>query len=403
MGDRRGSILVTALLIVFALFFMVLAAVNLFRAEAAVAAQAERDLVAAAAALAGIEEGFAAVTEAPDWNVGFPNVRLARSGGEYNVTFSRASAAVPFSTNNARGSAIVTGWNGRSVPAGAIHLVSVGTCLGARRIEEAMLSAPSLPYGYGIFGHQDGGVLGSSNLVDSYDSSLGPYAQTVQDKGGNIGTNSISAGKITVGTGTVVKGDVRVGPGGTSAVVKGSGTYQTLLVPTAPFPVAPVAAPFKVSKRNVSFSGTMTLAPGAYQDIKPSSGATLILQAGDYVLHRLETGSNVTVIVGSGPVNVYFTDHLRFGTDNRINTAGPPNQLNFYGAEGTKSHEFRIQDRGIGQFTLNAPNANFTLEKDSEFFGSGLVRYFSTQERVKIHYDLRLASQVSKFGILSQW
>lgn len=403
MRDRHGSILITALLIVFALSFLVLAAVNLFRSEAMIAAQAERSVVAAAAALAGIEEGFARITEAPDWNTGFSNVLLTRSGGQYNVTFSRANAAVPFSTNNARGSAIVTGWNGRSVPPGAIHLVSVGTFLGARRIEEAMLSAPSLPYGYGIFGHQDGGVLGTGNLVDSYDSSLGPYAQTVQDKGGNIGTNSIAAGKITVGSGTVVKGDIRVGVGGTASVVKNSGTYQSLVVPTAPFPVTPVAAPFKVSKTNVSFSGTRTLAPGAYQDIKPSNGATLILQAGDYVLHRLETGSNVTVVVGSGPVNLYFTDHVRFGTDSRINTAGPPNMLNIYGAEGTKSHEFKIQDRGIGQFTLNAPNANFVLEKDSEFFGSGLVRYFQTQERVKIHYDRKLANQVSKFGILSQW
>lgn len=402
MHARPGSVLVMALLIVGALFFLALAATNLFRSEAALGAQAERAIKASAAATAGIEECLAILSQTPDWTTGLEGLQ-PQAGARYTVTFDRTRSDVPYSTNNSQGAGMVVGTGGRQVPPGGIHLVSVGRFEGQTRQEEALLTAPGFPYGYGMFGHEAGVVLGADNLVDSYDAKAGPYSETVRTVGGNIGTNSTISGRIGLGAGTVVNGDVRVGPGGNRSVVKGSGDYQSLVVPLDAYPVNSVASPFQINKTNVAFSGRRLVPPGAYQDLKPAKNATLVLQAGDYVFRRFDGGDNVTIELASKPVNLYFTEFVRLGRDSKVNVGGLPEDLNFHGANGTKAREFRAWDRSVVQATVEAPNAIVVLNKQVEFFGSVLAQGVQTQDGVKIHYNIQLETQVTRFGILSRW
>lgn len=400
---RRGFVLILAILLSALLFFFALAAVNLSRAEGNLAFRGEQDVVAATAATAGIEAAFAALSQDSSWSAGFQAVELPNSGGRYSLTFNRTQAVLPWSTNNARGLVGVTGWDGRVVPAGAIHLVCVGTAGPAQRREEALLVAPSLPYGYPLFGHLNGGTLGVNALVDSYDSSLGPYPASLQPAGGNLGTNSIATGRIVLANGSIVKGRIRVGPGGTAAVVTGPGTYQGLEVPGAAYPVSPVAAPSSFGNKAATVTGTVTLAPGVYQDMRANPNSRLILRAGNYVFRRFESQVNLTLEVQSAPVNVYLIHRARLGAGARLNVAGVPGGLNFFGAGSGEAREFSLGDGSVARFTLNAPEFLLTVGKDAELFTSALVRQFAIGDRTKVHYDQFLAGKRSEFGVISRW
>ncbi len=403
MRRTRGYALILALLLSAALMFLALASVNLYRSESAVASQSERAIVAAEAASAGLEAAFAALKADAAWNAGFSQVELPNSRATYTLTFNKSQSTLPWSTNNASGTASLTGWNGRIVPAGTIHLAALGTFAGSSSTAEALVQAASGAQSTPMFGYTEGGTVGAKALVDSYNSKLGPYPSSIQSGGLSLGTNSISNGAISLQAGSVVNGKVRVGPRGTAAVITGTGTYQGLDIPTAPFPVLMIYAPFSFSNRDVNVTGTVTLAPGAYQDLQGGSGSKLVLQAGTYVFKRLISSSNFEIQVQSGPARVFFTHLARFGASNRLNVAGPPENLAFYGDRAGGAREFSMGDGTLGRFTITAPEASFVLGKDAEIFGSVLSRGFNIGDRSKVHLDQPLAAKAAEFTVLSRW
>jgi len=399
----RGYALVLAIMLSTALVFLALVSVNLYRSESAVASQSERALVAAEAASAGLEAAFAQLKANPAWSAGFSQVELPNSRAVYHVTFNRGQSTWAWSTNNSTGTAELAGWDGRAVPAGTIHLVAVGTFAGARQVAEALVQASSAAVATPMFGYTEGGIVGARALVDSYNSKVGPYPSSLVSGGPTLGTNSISNGVISLQSGSVVNGKVRVGPGGTAAAVTGTGTYQGLEVPAAPFPVLLIYAPFSFSNRDVRVSGTVTLAPGAYQDLQGGSGSKLVLTAGTYVFKRLMSDANFEIQVQSGPVRVFFTHLAKFGAANRLNVAGPPENLAFNGDRNGGARDFSLGDGTVGRFTVTAPLARFELGKDSEIFGSVLSRGFTIGDRSKVHLDQPLAEGSAGFTVLSRW
>ena len=209
---RRGFILVLAMMVSAALFFFALMYVHLYKAEQGLALQGERTLAAREAACAGISLAGLELKKNPAWSTGLDNVALPASGATATVTFD-TTRGLPYSTNNSQNTAAVTGWEGRTVPPGTIHLVGVGRLGPVTQVDQALLVPPQSPYSFSLFGN-NAGSLGGSTLVDAYNSSNGPYPSSIDPAGGNIGTNTTATGKITLASGSAVKGQIQVGPGG---------------------------------------------------------------------------------------------------------------------------------------------------------------------------------------------
>ena len=67
-----------------------------------------------------------------------------------------------------------------------------------RDIEATVALTPQSVFQYALFGNQQVNVSGNAT-TDSYDSRLGSYASQIPTHDGDVGTNSTSAGGVSVG------------------------------------------------------------------------------------------------------------------------------------------------------------------------------------------------------------
>lgn len=404
--QSRGSIFIMTLAILGAVFLFGVAFVGLLRADKGMAQRGELTIIAEGAANAGIERAIWQLKRDSAWSAGFSAVQLPSSKASYTVTFNKTQTAIPWSTNNLAGSASVTGYKGRVVPAGAAHLVSLGTHGTLSFMEEAIVTGSANRFGMAIIG-SDEITLNNNVKTDSYDSSLGTYDQTKSNTYGNIGTNSTDNGAISLKTGVKVNTVVTVGPNGTSSVVTGNGTYGSLNVPTSPFPFDPLTAPTPTQNfGNVTLSGSSTLAPGGYGTVTIGNNSTLYLNKGDYVVTSIvATGQGTaTIVVNSGPVNIYFSNKVDFGQSTQLNVGGKPSDLTFWGT--ATAQKFNLGEGTIGYFLLYAPTAEITIAQDSEIYGSFSGKELNIKQGVEIHFDRSLLTQGGGQGavnIISRW
>lgn len=139
-GDPRGFILVLTLLVATAILFLGFSYVELYRPQAQAARLTESELIAAAAAGAGIDEAIYELKRNTAWKAGFAAVRLPHSGAAYSMSFVPNQSAIPYSTNNSVGALSITGYGGRIVPPGMVDLISVGAYGTSQRSEEALIT-----------------------------------------------------------------------------------------------------------------------------------------------------------------------------------------------------------------------------------------------------------------------
>lgn len=150
----RGFILVFTLLVATAVLFFGFSYVELYRAQAQIARMGENELIAAAAAGAGIDEAIYQLKRNAAWKAGFAAVLLPHSGAAYSMSFvpnqpinlslsilSPQQTVIPYSTNNSLGALAITGYGGRIVPPSMVDLISVGTYGRSQHIKEALINA----------------------------------------------------------------------------------------------------------------------------------------------------------------------------------------------------------------------------------------------------------------------
>lgn len=96
----------------------------------------ESSLRAEAAAEAGLAEALYELKQNPDWQAGCQG-RLARSQADYAVRFNGSPNCR--SASNYGGSQALLGWQGKSIPPGQVHLVSVGRSGQALQVEQMLV------------------------------------------------------------------------------------------------------------------------------------------------------------------------------------------------------------------------------------------------------------------------
>jgi Tfp pilus assembly protein PilX len=263
-------------------------------------------------------------------------------------------------------------WLGAAGGGGIVQtwqITSTGTVTGVRNATVQVTAtyeqgtSPIFPYGLEALGTGCGAIYfggGSTELTDSYNSSLGTYASQSHGTNGNMGTN----GNVSLGSGSSVNGNVsisapRTATMGACAAGSGSGVTnntgsgtpitgtitQTPAIPTTlPWGCDPAAPPCYppgtkiTTAQNVSTSCTSvagctkgtpscstvacqtttlyvdnsgspssanvyTMAPGPYGNLVMSNNDVFHFTAGTYTVNSLEFGgSNAQIVVDSGPV-----------------------------------------------------------------------------------------------------
>jgi len=393
MKRQNGSILALTLLVMAAIFFFGLLYLSFYQAEKTLAQKAETDLIALEAASAGIQDALYQLKKNPWWSAGFSAVTLPRSGATYTMSFNSGQTAVPWSTNNSQGTSPVTGSRGRTVPAGLIHLVSVGVSGKSKKVEEALvLAAAGSPFNGAAFVNSNISLQGNV-LVDSWNSAQGPYAQTSQQSGGNIGTNLGTNGIVELQGNVTVAGNVSLGTGGSPASIQagGSSSYISSSVnapQTYPFQTPPSG----INQGDISYGSntSATLAPGTYRNLSLSGDSTVQLQPGNYVFTGdISLEGNSQILVPSNGQAVFYTGGDIHLTGNSIsNTPQRPQNLVIFGGPGTT--EVHISGNGSAYMALYAPAAKIEINGNAGIFGAIVADSLSMQGNAGIHFDQSL-------------
>lgn len=409
MRKRNGYILMLTILVSAAIIFFAFLFISFFHSEKNLAQKAEHSLIADEAAKAGIQDAIYHLKQDAKWNTGFNKAFLQNSQATYTMSFDKNQSTIPYSTNNSQGPAAITGYNGRSVPAGMVHLVSLGNYGNGSRTEEALVSTRSSLFNSAVFVKNNINLNGTVS-VDSFDSSVGPYSLTNQQSQGNIGTNSSEVGAVTLNGSTNVYGTVTVGSGGTeSSSVDASprSSYQSFQV-SNPLELPYLSPPIGPNLGSVSVStGTTNLSPGTYTNLNASGSAVIQLQEGTYVFTddmSLGGKSMIVVPLGSGTVTIYVLRNISVSGGTVVNLTEDPKKLLIYGGPETTS--VRLSGDAAAYFGLYAPGAQITINGNGDIYGSLVGKDFTMVGNAGFHYDRSMSNiQVSTgtISVRSQW
>lgn len=400
---NTAAVLALVLLSLALLAVFVMAAFEGARISYGVARRYCEHTIAQEAARAGLGRALHYMTSDPNWSDGFHAYPLSDLGATCSVTFLDGQPGVPRSTNNLLGAAARQAADGRVVPAGACHLVSVGTYQSTTATAEVLFRQgplTSLPYGVAASGR----VTLTATIADSYDSSRGTYADTVSPVGCAMRTNASNASSVALIGPTKWGGDVTVGPTGSAATVavsSGSTLQGEVRVPAAHARLLSLRVPDGASGGDQSFTGgTVSLAPGVY-GVLTLSDARLNLSGGAYVFDAIQaTSSRIVVDDTASPVYCYSKGGVSMSATTVTNLASRPAGFWLVGAgAGTLT----LALSGQTCMAVYAPEAKVFLS-GGELFG-GVAAAGVTCDGVSLHYDAVLRSTAGPAieEILARW
>lgn len=270
-------------------------------------------------------------------------------------------------------------------------LALAGLVLVARPAEASCIPG----FDYAIFADGAIAIQGQAG-TDSYDSSLGTYADTHACADSDVGTNSTAGGELHVqALSTTICGDAMVGAGGDpGSVITGNGTItgtrtaqsQNTPMPDVTVPSLPSGSPFSPSYTN---SDNTLPADRTYGAVTCKNGS-LTLNAGRYVVESITLTSNCELRVGSGPIEVYFTKSLAMQAGVIVNDTDIPGNLVFYGGPGADA--VQVQGGVSASFAIYAPAASCQLQGNADLYGALVCQSVQVQGNAKVHYDRALRS-----------
>jgi len=418
----KGFILITTIALMAILLLFGLSYHAFYLGDKGQSLAARRKILAKGAAAAAVDLAIYELKNAADpatWTTGVSG-SLTHSGTSYSVSFSGATP----SRNNISGGSAVTAYDGRSIPAGCIYLVGVGTCGSSTQLERAIIKYASTtgPFLEASFAGKTTGY--PSTLVncsfDSWDSSLGTYAATQQNSGADVGTNCATAGGITLSS-ALVYGNAIMGPGSLESYVTKGGVSSYLgfsaLSSRRSLPL--VTPPEGCTLRTVpADAATINLSPGVYYDELnyQTSGRTYTVNftsGGNYVFNCNFTilGNGVTFNNVSGnPIVIYLMSNLSISSQPGYasyinNNTQDPKKFVIVGGSGTTNIYVTGNAPWTGYFSVYAPTCNicFSGTQNSDFYGSfvGDSMMISGGATTRMHYDRSLKNYVMGTGYVA--
>lgn len=171
--SKRGFVLALVLGIGAVLLILSIGIVRFMAAHLFITNQMEKRAQAKAAATTAINSAVAQLYANDGWSAGFPSTNQTSTPASYLMNFVPAGTAptntlnyanTGFSTNNRDGTGPVTGYQGRIVPPGCVHLVSAGQSGGVQVLMQSMVTlqkrvlTDNFTTNTGAWTQSDGGV-----------------------------------------------------------------------------------------------------------------------------------------------------------------------------------------------------------------------------------------------------
>jgi len=256
-------------------------------------------------------------------------------------------------------------------------------------------------FDYGVFGNE-GVILDSNTLIDSYDSRLGEYGGMNVGNKGDTGTNATSDGAIYLYSNARIYGNAIAGPESDPEQViisraNGLITGESLALTSRremPSVPAPAELPFRGS---FSLDGDNTVTineSGEYTSFMTDNNSKVTITE-DVTLHitgdfsmlsnsqlDIAEGVNVTIYLGgtfeqnsNTSINNLSKDPTKlmvFGTDSFAGTMQWNSNTDFYGA-------------------VYVPKAEVDFNSNGGFYGSMAGRFLDMDSNAMIHYDEALS------------
>lgn len=358
--------------------------------------------------ISGVSSNYPDSTVASSYNTALSNQSLT---GLSTASYSTSATLVSVGGNG-------VSWLGTTGQVQTWKITSQGNISGivAATVQvTATLERGGTPiFGYGVFATgTDCPTINfsSSGFTDSYDSSQGSYASTVQTTGGDIGTN----GSLTLSGSATIKGNaylVNVVTSGScptqtfnnnsSVGVTGNGGSPTALGTPTTFPAPVYANPSPALTGSTNYSNDVSLSPGNYNNVTVSGGKTLTLSPGTYNFNsiKLSGGSDISVIP-SGRVVLQIAGAgaparaVDFSGGSITNGSGSPSnfQIVYSG-----SQPMVLSGGSSSAAVVYAPSSPITMSGGSPWFGSIVGSTFINSGGSAVHYDRSLGNSLVVAG-----
>ena len=255
-------------------------------------------------------------------------------------------------------------------------------------------------FDYAIFGKQSLEVSGNA-FVDSYDSREGVYGGDNVSDMGQMGTNGIFSGDISLNNTVEINGDVVVGPGGIPANVISMSSNVTingeLTSLTEEKTLPPVVPP-----SNLPWRGDYTLAPNNTVSISESGEySSLIFQSNSkisitsdcilYVTGEFTMLSNTQLEIAEGvTLALYLGGTFSQSSNSQINNLSlDPTMVQIY---GTETFETTMTWESNSSFygAIYVPDYTVLYNSNAEFYGSIIADSVKIDSNAGLHFDMAL-------------
>lgn len=237
---------------------------------------------------------------------------------------------------------------------------------------------------------------GTGVVVDSYDSSLGPYDPANPGFEGHIHSN----GDIIVETNSTVKGNAAAG----GTITVGAGATVTGTTTQGAPQIAPIT---NISYPSCGGYVTGINPPAAYDgascNLTVGNNQTVTLDPGTYAFNRVDVGSNGKLAV-NGPVTIYMTDQFKAQSGAVINTSQIPGNLmifsSYNGTDGSGTDAMMMAS-GSGEFYAGIYALNGEVEFNNggwQIYGAIVAKKIDIENGSLFHFDKAITQASNPAG-----
>jgi hypothetical protein len=378
-NGRRGSAIVTVMVLLAVLLVLLAAFVRLVGAASSEQTQSSDHMQVMYVAEAGLGEAYLALENELPPERGAPDAPLELGNVSYFVEVADLGTRVYALRSTAEERAT------------------------RERLELVVREIPDGFFRYAVFG-EEGVTFDTSSFVDSYDSALGIYDDQYDTSTGHAGDfgNVGSNADITLQTNTEIWGNANPGPDG-EIVESGQNIFVSGSTDSADELVVlpPIQTPAIASSGDRSVQGTtLVLGPGDVhlRNVNVSSGGKIqIWGPARFVVDDLVMAANTTleIIASGGPVEIYGTGDFEMRSNSHLVThTSEPIDAAFYlsGNNIDGSPRARIEFNSNSDFVgvIYAPNAAMSIQAMFNVYGSVMARRVDLGSNSAIHYDVNL-------------
>ncbi len=192
-----------------------------------------------------------------------------------------------------------------------------------------------------------------NGTTDSYDSDVAAYSAATAGSNGDVGTNSIVAGTVTLSGNARINGDVMVGPGGnTNTIVTTSGNATVTGTKSAASSTTVLTTP----TTSLVSAGAMSL----------SGNNNLSLSTGTYHYSSLSISGNARLTT-TGEVTIYVAGTVSISGNGTASYQSLPKNLKIY-STGTSS--VSVSGNGNTYAAIYAPRSSVAVSGNGAIYGA---------------------------------